>query len=139
MDEIRIGGLGIRFLQTKDETGGMLDVFECVAQPNARMPVPHFHESWDETVYGLEGTMSFVVDGKPVPLGPGEVLFIRRGVVHGFTNDTPTATKCLCVLTPGVLGPGYFQEIAAAMAAGPPDPAVMMGIMKKHGLVPVVG
>ena len=50
---IRIGNLELRFLQSKEETGGSLDMFEMTLQPNARMPVPHYHESWDETVYGL--------------------------------------------------------------------------------------
>jgi hypothetical protein len=33
-------------------------------QPNARMPVPHYHESWDETVYGLTGTARHLFRGK---------------------------------------------------------------------------
>ena len=45
METIRIGGLEPRFLQTKDETAGSLDVFEMTVQPNARMPVAHYHES----------------------------------------------------------------------------------------------
>ena len=29
-------------------------MFEMTLQPSARMPVPHYHESWDETgVLGL--------------------------------------------------------------------------------------
>lgn len=57
-------------------------------QPNARMPVPHYHESWDEVTYGLAGTLTFQVDGRDVPVGPGQSVFIRRGVVHSFRNDT---------------------------------------------------
>ena len=34
-------------------TGGSLDAFEMTVQPNARMPVAHYHESWDETIVGL--------------------------------------------------------------------------------------
>ena len=44
--------------------------------------------------------------------------------------------KCLCVLTPGVLGPEYFEELAAEIATGKPNPAVMVGIMKRYGLIP---
>ena len=43
---------------------------------------------------------------------------------------------CLSVLTPGVLGPEYFRELAALIAAGPPDEAKMREIMLRHGLVP---
>ncbi|HJU31313.1 MAG TPA: hypothetical protein VJ740_07660 [Hyphomicrobiaceae bacterium] len=41
------------------------------------------------------------------------------------------------MLTPGVLGPAYFREIASLLAAGAPDPAKMKDTMLRHGLVPV--
>ena len=55
-ETIRMGGLGLRFLQSNEDTGGSLDLFEMTVQPDARMPVPHYHESWDEIVCGLSGT-----------------------------------------------------------------------------------
>lgn len=133
---IRIKGLELRFLQSKDETAGSLDMFEMTVEPNARVPVPHHHESWDETVYGLSGVITFRIDGQDVTLGPGETAFIRRGVIHGFRNDTQEPAICLCVLSPGVLGPGYFREMAALLADGPPDPAKLKETMLRHGLVP---
>ncbi|MGD9510013.1 MAG: cupin domain-containing protein [Geminicoccaceae bacterium] len=133
---IRIGALELRFLQSREETGGSLDLFEMVLPPDARMPVPHYHESWDETVYGLAGTSTWQVDGRAVAVTPGTSLFIRRGVVHGFANPSGAAATCLCVLTPGRLGPGYFREIAALAADGAPDPARMRETMLRHGLVP---
>ncbi|SEG04426.1 cupin domain-containing protein [Bosea lathyri] len=133
---IRIKGLELRFLQSKDDTSGSLDMFEMTVEPNARVPVPHHHESWDETVYGLSGVITFRIDGQDVALGPGETAFIRRGVIHGFRNDTQEPAICLCVLSPGVLGPGYFREMAALLADGPPDPAKLKETMLRHGLAP---
>jgi hypothetical protein len=37
----------------------------------------------------------------------------------------------------GVLGPGYFREIAPLLAGGAPDPAKMKTVMLREGLVPV--
>jgi quercetin dioxygenase-like cupin family protein len=133
---IRMGALELLFLQSKETTGGSLDMFEMTLQPDARMPVPHYHESWDETVYGLEGISTWRVDGSDVELPPGAVVFIRRGVVHGFDNRSDAPAKCLSVLTPGVLGPAYFREVAGLLAAGAPDPARMKETMLRHGLVP---
>lgn len=133
---IRIGALELRFLQSREATGGSLDLFEMVLQPNARMPVPHHHESWDETVYGLAGTSIWRIDGRDVAVAPGQTVFIRRGVVHGFANPSGAPATCLCLLTPGVLGPGYFREIAALAAGGAPDPVRMRETMLRHGLVP---
>jgi quercetin dioxygenase-like cupin family protein len=134
---IRIGGLELRFLRSKEETGGSLDMFEMTVQPNARMPVPHYHETWDETIYGLAGTTTWRIDGHDVGVGPGQTVFIKRGVVHGFRNDTQEPASCLCVLSPGVLGPAFFREMAALITGGPPDLANMKKTMLRYGLVPV--
>ena len=136
-ETIRMGGLELRFLRSKDETEGSLDMFEMTVRPDARMPVPHYHESWDETVYGLAGTTTWRIDGRDVALRPGHTAFIPRGTVHGFRNDTNDVASCLCVLTPGVLGPSYFREFAALLAGGTPDPTKMKETMLRHGLVPV--
>ena len=88
---IRIGGLELRFLQSKDDTGGSLDVFEMLVPPDSRMPVPHYHETWDETIYGVAGVTTWSVDGKDFDVGPGQTVFIKRGIVHGFRNDTQDA------------------------------------------------
>jgi quercetin dioxygenase-like cupin family protein len=100
------------------------------------MPVAHCHRNWDETVYGLEGTITFKVDGAEHAVGPGDTLFIKRGIVHGFDNRSGADVTCLVALTPGVLGPEYFRELAALIAKGPPDEAAVHEIMLRHGLVP---
>jgi quercetin dioxygenase-like cupin family protein len=133
---IHVGGLELRFLHNKEDTGGSLDMFEMTVQPNARMPVPHYHETWDETVYGLMGTTTWRIDGQDVGIGPGQTAFIKRGIVHGFRNDTQEPATCLCVLSPGVLGPAYFREMAALVASGSPDLAKMKETMLRYGLVP---
>jgi hypothetical protein len=69
-------------------------------------------------------------------LKPGQTVFIKRGIVHSFRNDRQEAAGALCILTPGVLGLGYFREIAAVLAGGAPDPAKMKAIMLRHGLHP---
>jgi quercetin dioxygenase-like cupin family protein len=138
-ETIEMGGLRLRFLQTKEDTGGSLDAFEMIVQPNARMPVPHYHETWDETIIGQMGVTTWRVDGKDIELKPGESLFIKRGIVHGFRNDSAEAASCLCILTPGALGTGYFREIAALLDGGAPDPAKMKETMLRYGLVPAPG
>ncbi|PWC27395.1 cupin domain-containing protein [Teichococcus aestuarii] len=135
-EHIDFGSLQLRFLRDRHETGGSLDMFEMTLQPEGRMPVPHYHESWEETVYGLSGTVTFTVEGQDREVGPGESLFIPRGAVHGFSNRSGAPASCLCILTPGVLGPEYFRELAALLKSGRPDPAKAREIMLRHGLVP---
>lgn len=134
---IQTGPLQLRFLRTKHDTGGALDMFEVTIPPNSRVPVPHYHRDWEETIYGLEGVTTWTVAGARVDVRPGEDLFIPRGIIHGFANETQAVTKMLCVLTPGILGPEYFREMSALLAGpAPPDPVKIRETMTRHGLVP---
>lgn len=139
LESIRMGGLELRFLQTKDSSEGGLDLFEMTVQPNGRVPIAHYHQNWDETVYGLSGISRWRVDGEDIDLRAGQSLFVKRGIVHSFRNDTQEPTTCLNILTPGILGPAYFREIAALIAGGAPDPAQLKATMLRHGLVPAPG
>ena len=139
MEIIDFGALKVKFLRSKDDTGGSLDMFEMTVLPEGRMPVPHYHESWDETIYGLTGTTTWHVDGKDIALAPGETVFIRRGVVHAFGNNSGQPATALCTLTPGALGPAYFRDMAALLRGGAPDPAKMKAIILRYGLVPAPG
>jgi hypothetical protein len=45
----------------------------------------------------------------------------------------------LAIVTSGVLRPDYFREIAAvieAAAGGPPSPAAIAEVMRRHALTP---
>jgi quercetin dioxygenase-like cupin family protein len=136
LEIIGFGGLELRFLLSKDETGGSLDLFEMTVQPNARVPVPHFHRSWDETIYGLDGIITWRIDGRDTTIESGQTAFIPRGIVHGFRNDAQQPATCLCILSPGVLGPAYFREMASLLSSGAPDRTKMQETMLRYGLVP---
>jgi len=140
MEVIRLGQLEIRFLQSGSETGGALDMFEFIVPPDAKVPVAHHHRDYDETIYGISGTLTWTLDGKRRDLGPGETLFIPRGAVHHFANPHAETAHSLAVLTPGLLGPGYFRDLAALILPGlPPDLARVREVMLRYGLVPVPG
>jgi quercetin dioxygenase-like cupin family protein len=135
---IRTGSIELRFLRSKHDTDGSLDLFEMIVPPTGRMPVPHYHRDWDETVYRLSGTVTFTVDNRAVDIGAGDTLYIARGIVHGFENHGSAPAKCLVVLTPGVLGPEYFREMSEELGKVPPDQAKMRAIMNRYGLIPIL-
>src|SRR4029077_20808322 len=93
----------------------------------------------DETIYGVEGVMTFTVDGKKLDIGPGESCYIPRGAVHGFNNLKQTDAKGLAIVTPALIGPDFFKEMAAIVnAGGPPDIEKLKAVLAKHGLVAVM-
>ncbi len=134
---IRFRDFELRFLRSKEDTAGSLDLFEMIVQPEGHVPVAHYHESWDETVYGLDGVITFRINSEDVEIGPGQTAFIERGVVHSFRNNSRQPAKCLSVLSPGVLGPAYFREMASLLSQRTPDRAKLKETMLRHGLVPV--
>ena len=133
---IRIGQLGIKFLLEAADTNGSVAMFEFMVPVGAKVPLPHSHEHYDETIYGVEGVLTFTVDGKTVPIGAGESYFIPRGAVHGFKNLQQTDAKALAAVTPALIGPDFFKESAAIVnAGGPPDIEKLKFVLAKHGLV----
>ena len=138
-DEIRLGQLAIRFLVQGEDAGGMLALFEFDVPAGANVPIAHSHDAYEETIYGLEGVLTWTVDGTPIEVGAGDALVIPRGVVHRFDNLHDADAKALAVVTPGILGPGYFREMAAVVASaagGPPDLGALAATMRRHGLTP---
>jgi quercetin dioxygenase-like cupin family protein len=138
-EAITIGGIEVRFLLEGEQTGGALAIFEFGVAAGTKVPAPHSHDGYDETIYGLEGVLTWTVEGETHDVAPGEVLTIPRGVVHGFDNVGDVDARALAVVTPGILGPAYFREVAdvlARAAGGPPDLAAVAEVMRRHGLTP---
>jgi quercetin dioxygenase-like cupin family protein len=138
-EQIRVGEVGIRFLVEGEESGGSVAIFEFHIPVGARVPVAHSHDGYDETAYGLVGVLTWTVEGTATDVGPGEVLHIPRGAVHHFENTREADARGLGIVTPGILGPDFFREVAAileAAAGGPPDVAAIGAVMRRHGLTP---
>ncbi|HVB98953.1 MAG TPA: cupin domain-containing protein [Candidatus Dormibacteraeota bacterium] len=139
-ETIYIGPLTVRFLTAAENSSGSVATFEMVVPGGLRLAAPaHSHDHYEETVYGIDGVLTWTVDGKPIHVGPGEALCIPRGAVHRFENDKSQDAKALCVITPAAIGPQYFRECAEVMeaaAGGPPDRDRLAEIMRRHGLTP---
>ena len=90
-----------------------------------------------ETIYGLQGVTTWTVDGDAIEIGPGDAVFIPRGIVHGFINRGSVDARFVAIATPGVFGPAYFREIGDVLSAdGPPDLVAVADVMQRHRLKP---
>jgi quercetin dioxygenase-like cupin family protein len=136
---IQLGQLEVIFYAEGGDTDGHLDLYEVRVQPGARVPSAHHHVDTDETIYGLEGVMTYVVGEDLHEIRAGERAFSPRGVTHYFGNRGASVARMLVCGTPGTLGAKYFRAIQALMAAsagGPPDLGKLAGVMRAHGLEP---
>lgn len=139
-EEITIGPLAIRPRVEPEESGGSVAIHEFDVPAGAGLPIAHSHDAYEETIYGLVGTVTFTIEGKASEIGPGESVCIPRGAAHSFANDGKVDATALAIVTPGILGGDYFREVAAivdAAAGGPPDLAAIGEVMRRHGLTPV--
>ncbi|MGB6947049.1 MAG: cupin domain-containing protein [Bryobacteraceae bacterium] len=139
-ETIRLGPLAVRFLITGDNSSGSIAAFELIVPAAQRLAAPaHSHDHYEETIYGIEGVLTWTVGGKQIDVGPGQALCIPRGAIHRFDNNGNQDAQALCVITPAAISPQYFREAAEvinAAAGGPPDRARMAEILRRHGLTP---
>ena len=137
-ESIKIGPLEIRFLLTGEDSGGSVSVFEVLVPIGQKLAAPaHKNDAYEEVLYGIEGVLTWTVDGTPIEVGPGQALCIPRGAVHRFDNLGTEDVKQLAVISPANMGPAYFREAAEvinAAAGALPDRAKMMDVFRRHGM-----
>jgi len=138
-EEIKVESMTIRFVIEGAQSAGSVAMFEFDVPAGAGIAGAHSHDGYDETIYVLEGALTWTIEGTTTDVGANDAVLIPRGAVHSFENRGEVDAKALAVVTPGLLGPEFFREVAAildAAAGGPPDLAALGAVMRKHGLTP---
>ena len=137
-ETISFPGGGVHFLLTGVDTNGSVSVFELMIAAGQKLPAPtHKNDAYEETLYGVQGVVTWTIDGKAIEVGPGQAVCIPRGVVHRFDNFGTEDAKQLVIITPAIMTPAYFREARAvleAAAGGPPDVAKMVEVFRRHGM-----
>jgi quercetin dioxygenase-like cupin family protein len=130
---LRAFGEEVQIHLSGEQTGGLFTMFTEITPPGGGPP-PHWHENEDEWFHVLEGTLSFLVDGRWVDAHPGDSVLAPRNQVHTFKNNTSQATKMLIQTSPS--GFEKFFAMAAEEFAKPegPDMQRAMHIAEAHGI-----
>ncbi|HEU5480244.1 MAG TPA: cupin domain-containing protein, partial [Candidatus Tumulicola sp.] len=86
-ETIGLGPVAVRFLLTGSDTGGSMSIFEMTVPAGQKIPAPaHTNDAYEETLYGIDGVLTWTIDGTAFPIGPGQAVCIPRGAVHRFDN-----------------------------------------------------
>ncbi len=137
-EAIGLGELSVRFLLTGDDTNGQVSLFELTVPAGEKLRAPtHKNDAYEETLYGIEGVVTWTINGKPYEVGPGQAVCIPRGAEHRFDNLGSVDARQLTIITPPIMGPAYFREVVEvlkASAGGPPDPVRMVDVFKRNGM-----
>ena len=92
-------GDAFRFLLEGERSAGSIAVFEFDVPAGAQVAAPHSHDGYEEMIYGLDGVLTWTLEGTPIDVGPGEVLCIPRGIVHRFDNSHEVDARALAIVT----------------------------------------
>lgn len=102
----------VRFVAPGSVTGGRYGLFRWEMKPRAGGPEAHFHRTFSESFYILEGTVRLYDGERWIEASSGDFLYVPEGGVHAFGNDSDTAASMLILFAPGAPRERYFQELA---------------------------
>jgi len=109
--------------------------------PAGYAPPPHVHAGQDEVFYVIEGLFAVTCGEQHWRAGPGSLVFLPRGVPHGFTvtDDGPGRTLL-------INAPAGFADVVTELGdpaseltlPGPdvpmPDPERIAAVSEAHGI-----
>lgn len=111
-------GTVARFVATGSSTRGDFGLYRWEMPPNIGGATGHFHRTFSESFYVLEGNPSFFDGATWTEGGPGFFLYVPRGGIHGFRNESPAPATFLILFSPGIAREGYFEALAEIGASG---------------------
>jgi quercetin dioxygenase-like cupin family protein len=106
------------FIATGALTQGRYGLYRWDMPPNTGGASGHFHRTFSEAFYVIDGAPSFWNGDGWTKGSPGFYLHVPEGGIHGFRNDSDTPASFLILFAPGAMREGYFQALADAGAAG---------------------
>lgn len=125
-----------------ENTSGAYCLFDHVVAPAPHIGAPpHMHHNADELFWVFDGTFTFRLAEQTVEVTPGSVLFVPRGLLHGFSNAGTTPGRLLVFVSPA--GFEKFVEEAGEPAksrslplppAGPPDLEKLIRLARKYDI-----
>lgn len=135
-----MGAYLLTWLAESKDTDGRYSLAEVVIPKAGGEPPPHTHTREDEAYYILEGEFAFRIGGRTVEAGPGDYVWLPRGIEHSFELKTEQA-KALITITPGKLEEFFKQLSEPAQSATlppppeePPDLERMMALFEEYGV-----
>src|SRR5512132_2188133 len=113
-----VTGERFTFTDTAASTGGELLAFELALRPGGAVPIPHVHPIQTERFEVVAGRMRFRLGLRRRLAGPGDVVEVAPGVVHGFANAGDEEARVRVEVRPALQMEDMFAEVVAMAKAG---------------------
>jgi quercetin dioxygenase-like cupin family protein len=106
------------FVATGSVTNGQFGLFQYTMEPHAGGPAAHFHKTFSESFYIVEGTVRLFNGEKWVDTSAGDFLYVPEGGIHAFSNDSDARAQMLILFAPAPPRENYFRELAELLDSG---------------------
>lgn len=121
------------FVATGAVTNGQFGLFQYTMGPHAGGPDAHFHKTFTESFYIVEGTVRLFDGEKWVDTAAGDFLYVPEGGVHAFRNDSDARAQMLILFAPAPPRENYFRELAELIDSGRKlDPEEYAEFLARH-------
>lgn len=107
-----------RFVAPGGITNGQFGLFQWDMAPQAGGTGAHFHKTFSESFFVLDGTVRLYNGSEWVDARKGDFLYVPEGGVHAFRNDGDEPASMLILFAPGPPREEYFIEAAEIAASG---------------------
>src|SRR2546430_4514106 len=114
-----MGGFGVKFKISGDETNRAFSIVEHLVQPRTLVP-PHLHHDTDEYSYVVEGQFGARIGDEILLAGPGDYILKSRGIPHTFWNPTDRVARLVEIISPAGVAK-IFSQTGEIFTPGPPE------------------
>jgi len=107
-----------RFVAPGALTDGQFGLFQWDMAPRAGGANPHFHRTFSESFFVLDGSVELYDGTVWQAATAGDFLYVAPGGIHGFRNGTDDPASMLILFVPGPPRERYFEELAEVIRSG---------------------
>jgi quercetin dioxygenase-like cupin family protein len=107
-----------KFLAIGDQTDGRFGLFQYDMQPQAGGPGAHYHKTFSESFYILDGKVRLFDGEKWVTAVKGDYLYVPPNGIHAFGNESDEPSSMLILFAPGAPREKYFMATAELAISG---------------------
>lgn len=107
-----------RFLATSTLTDGNFGLFQWDMAPQAGGPAAHFHKTFSESFYVLDGEVRLFDGANWVTAVKGDYLYVPPNGIHAFRNESDDPASMLILFAPGPPRERFFLGMAEIADSG---------------------
>jgi mannose-6-phosphate isomerase-like protein (cupin superfamily) len=111
-------GTHVRFTAPGSVTRGQYGLFEWNMSGMRGGADPHFHKTFSESFYVLEGSVRLFDGHGWIDAEKGDFLYVPQGGIHAFSNESGEPARMLILFAPGAPREEYFRELEEIRSSG---------------------